>query len=331
MTAPFRALENTHSQSRKDQIVTAAVSSFVARTRPTKLEANLLEDLVLPIIPYTEPATRRLAAACMSHSAHVPHRLVMRLCEEEAEICAALLLCSPVLKDEDLVSLIERRGMAFARVIARRTDISGKLRNFLLVLGDESVATAVFADKTSLPVLHPAIAANPIEISEKLEAARSALREMMRGKTVAAAPEPLPAPVETAKPKPEYGNTAAKLRATALLADDSFFITGLADTHGLTFERSRRILQRSAPSELMTALHAAGVLTADAFIICAAFFPVIVREKTEITLFLTRYEKLVREQSQGNVRQWKAEEASATLRAGPANSSMPEAVALKAS
>ena len=121
MNQPFRALETASSQHRKDDIVVAAVSAFAARTRPARVEADQLEDLILPILPETSETTRRFAAACLSDLPHAPHRLVMRLCQEKADICATLLLRSPVLQDSDLVTLIAQNGVTFARVIARRS------------------------------------------------------------------------------------------------------------------------------------------------------------------------------------------------------------------
>jgi uncharacterized protein (DUF2336 family) len=81
----------------------------------------------------------------------------------------------------------------------------------------------------------------------------------------------------------------------------------------------------------MTALHAAGVSTADAFIILSAFYPQISRDKQEIALFLSRYEMMVQEQSEANVRRWKAEDISSALRAKPANFGEPARIRLKAS
>jgi uncharacterized protein (DUF2336 family) len=322
---PFRALETSSSQHRKDDIVVAAVSAFAARTRPARVEADQLEDLILPILSDTSEATKRLAAACLSDMAHAPHRLVMRLCQEKADICATLLLRSPVLQDSDLVTLIAQNGVTFARVIARRTAMTKNLRGLLLALGDSNVATLVTAETAPASDIHPEIKASKAEISEKLDAARNALRKMMVEKPAnspemrQALPAPLPEQLSAALPKREPMLASSKLRATALLLDDGFFITALADIHGLSFERAKRVVQRAAPSEMMTALHAAGVSTADAFIILSAFYPQISRDKQEIALFLSRYEMMVQDQTIANVRRWKAEDISSALRAKPAN------------
>jgi uncharacterized protein (DUF2336 family) len=322
---PFRALETLSSLHRKDDIVVAAVSAFAARTRPARVEADQLEDLVLPILSDTSQATRRLAAACLSDLAHAPHKLVMRLCEEKADICATLLLRSPVLQDSDLVTLIAQNGVTFARVIARRTAMTKNLRGLLLALGDSTVATLVTAETAPASDIHPEIKASKAEISEKLEAARDALRKMMIAQPSnspemrQALPAPLPEQLSAALPKREPMLASSKLRATALLLDDGFFITALADIHGLSFERAKRVVQRAAPSEMMTALHAAGVSTADAFIILSAFYPQVGRDKQEIALFLSRYEMMVQDQTAANVRRWKAEDISSALRAKPAN------------
>ncbi len=337
MNQPFRALETSNSHHRKDDIVVAAVSAFAARTRPARVEADQLEDLILPILAETSEATKRLAAACLSDMPHAPHRLVMRLCQEKADICAPLLLRSPALQDSDLVTLIAQNGVTFARVIARRTAMTKNLRGLLLALGDAAVASLVTAETAPASDIHPEIKASKAEISEKLEAARNALRKMMVEKPVnspemrKALPAPLPDQLSTTLPKREPMLAASKLRATALLLDDGFFITALADIHGLSFERAKRIVQRSTPSEMMTALHAAGVSTADAFIILSAFYPQISRDKQEIALFLSRYEMMVQDQSEANVRRWKAEDISNALRAKPANYGEAAQKQLKAS
>ena len=337
MNQPFRALETASSQHRKDDIVVAAVSAFAARTRPARVEADQLEDLILPMLSETSEATKRLAAACLSDLAHAPHRLVMRLCEEKADICATLLLRSPVLQDCDLVTLIAQNGVTFARVIARRTAMTANLRSLLLALGDAAVATLVTAETAPASDIHPEIKASKAEISEKLEAARNALRKMMVAKPAnspemrQALPAPLPEQLSAALPKREPMLAASKLRATALLLDDGFFITALADIHGLSYERAKRIVQRATPSEMMTALHAAGVSTADAFIILSAFYPQINRDKQEIALFLSRYEMMVQDQTTANVRRWKAEDISNALRTKPANMGEMAQKQLKAS
>ncbi len=225
----------------------------------------------------------------------------------------------------DLVTLIAQNGVAFARVIARRNAMTKNLRGLLLALGDSTIATLVTAETAFASDIHPEIKASKAEISEKLDAARDALRKMMVEKPSnspemrQALPAPMPEQLSAALPKREPMLAASKLRATALLLDDGFFITALADIHGLSFERAKRVVQRAAPSEMMTALHAAGVSTADAFIILSAFYPQISRDKQEIALFLSRYEMMVRDQTSANVRRWKAEDISSALRAKPAN------------
>ena len=325
VTASFRALESATSETRKDEIVIAAISAFASRTRPTRLDANQLEDLALPTLPHTAPSTRRLAAATLSSLPFAPYKLVMRLCEEDQDICATLLLRSPVLQDGDLIKLIEKNGVPFARIIARRKVLTQNLRNLLLTLGDSHIAITLTSDHAAS--IHPAIKADPAEITGKLEAARNALRKMMSKQEPdvleielpkVALPEKIEHAIATIIRR-EPKQAAAKLRATALLADPTFFVTTLADMHGLSYDRAKRVLQRSAPSELMTALHAGGVATGDAFIIISAFYPAIALDKAEISLFLTRYDAMEHDQSLTNVRRWKAEEISLALRAKPAN------------
>ena len=327
---PFRALETPHSPTRKDEVVIAAVNAFACLTRPTKFQCSQLEDLVLATLDHTNEFTRRLVAACLSNSSFATHSLVMRLCDEPTDICAPLLLRSPVLLDQDLVALILKNGVPFARVIARRNLLSNNLRGLLLTLGDAKIASDV-TDREASPI-YPEFKVNPEEVSEKLEAARSALRKMMQPESDDDAEVIAETPAAAAlPPRPQPSQIAAKLRATALQLDTVFFITALADLHGLSFERAKRILERNAPSELMTALRAADLPTADACIIAGAFFPEIFKDKQEVSLFLTRYDGISQDQSANNVRRWKADEISAALRAKPANHSRIAERILKAS
>ncbi|WP_187970181.1 DUF2336 domain-containing protein [Aquibium microcysteis] len=123
MSSVFREIAIRTESGKSDRLFRAAVSAFTSLTRPSRREIAQLAQLTLPLIDRTSIEARRFACAVLSDSRHAPADLVHRLCEEPVEICAPLLIRSPLLSNADLVRIIGTRGAAHARVIARRGDL----------------------------------------------------------------------------------------------------------------------------------------------------------------------------------------------------------------
>ena len=139
MPKHFRALEQQGLANRKDEILRAAISAFVALSKPNKRDCNQIEDLALPILPFASDQTKRFVCAALAENGSTPSNLVRRLCDESVEICAPLLLLSPVMTPIDLVAIIGRKGKEHARIIARRSHLPNDVIEALALVDDERV------------------------------------------------------------------------------------------------------------------------------------------------------------------------------------------------
>ena len=317
MAKPFRSLETNTSETRKDDILRAAITAFVGLTNPGKRDANQIEDLALSILPFTAEATRRFTAAALSEKAQAPLALVKRLCEEPTDICAPLLLRSPVLASIDLVAIIGKMGAEHARVIACRSHLPNAVIEALALVDDEQARDRA-AGRLSTGTADPMTAlANIKPVSA--EAARHLLRQIM-----VEADDKIPSDSnqlqEPAVPNFLPRETARKLVDLALREQEGLFVTALSDLSGLPFQRALKLIRRPSASELSTLLKSFEIDGPTSYLICSVFYPQITASRTEMRLFLDRLDATSCEAASAMVRDWKAEEISLAVRRAGANS-----------
>ena len=322
----YRSLENQGTETRKDDILRAAVCAFVALTQPSKRDCNQIEDLALSILPYTSEPTKRFVAAAFANSRYAPNALVRRLCDEAAEICAPLLLKSSVLTPLDLTLLVGTKSRDHARVISKREHLPNTVIEALALLDDPvAQARVTYGHVSKVAELKKSDAANlkPVSAQE----ARERLRDIM----VATFGESK-APTSTIDNGPSDvapgRDTGAqkRLQKLALHDHEGVFITALADLSGLPFAKILKLTRRKSSSELSTMLKAYDVDANAAFVICAIFYPAIAANRSEIRLFLERHANSDADKARDMVRGWKADEISMTINRRAANVTLPEAV-----
>ncbi len=325
MPTHFRALEQQGQANRKDEILRAAISAFVALSKPNRRDCNQIEDLALPILPFASEQTKRFICAALAENGSAPGNLVRRLCDEPVEICAPLLLLSPVLAAIDLVAIIGRKGKHHARIIARRSHLPNDVIEALALVDDEKVraraaGTPASADLNEASNLKPTTAAQ----------ARSLLADLAMSLNRAEAASSVDADADAAEPL-TVGH-AARLVRLVLHEDIGLFATAVADATGLTFGKVQRLVRRVATGELLTVLRALDVSVDAAFVISCALNPHIASSRLEIRLFRERFEHLDKDKAVDTLRRWKADEISVEFkrRAGNTDQAHAEETALKA-
>ncbi len=321
----FRALEQQGQANRKDEILRASISAFVALSKPNRRDCNQVEDLASPILPFASDQTKRFICAALAENGSAPGNLVRRLCDEPVEICAPLLLLSPVLAAIDLVAIIGRKGTHHARIIARRSHLPNDVIEALALVDDERVRTraagiAVSGGPIELTNLKPTTAAQ----------ARSLLADLAL--SLGRAEEALPADAETDERELVAAGNAAKLIRLVLHEDTGLFATAITDATGLTFGKVQRLVRRVATGELLTVLRALDVSVDSAFVISCALNPHIGSNRLEIRLFRERFEQLDRDKAVDTLRRWKADEISVAFKRMAVNSDqiVEDETALKA-
>ena len=301
-----RTIEGQSKPNRKDEILRAAVSAFVALSKPNIRDCNQIEDLAAPILSVATPQTKRFVAAALAESRAAPVGLVKRICAEPVEICATLLLCTPVLSAVDLVNIIGKQGKQHARVIAQRHHLPNDVIEALALIEDPMVRERVSRKDTaevSSEGKNSLKNIKPVSVDDAI----NLLREIMVDSTA-----PVVANVETIELTADM--ITAKLVRLALNEEEGLFATAMADVCGVSYGRALKLLRRPSSSELATALRANSILTGDAYLICSVFYPPITTNRTEIRLFKDRFEAMAIEQASEMLRQWKADEISIELR-----------------
>ena len=313
MPTHFRALEQQGHANRKDEILRAAVSAFVALSKPNRRDCNQIEDLSLPILPFASEQTKRFICAALAENRSAPGNLVRRLCDEPVAICSPLLLLSPVLESADLVAVIGRMGIHHARIVARRSHLPGDVIEALALVDDERVRAraaggTLSSEKTTGSNVRPTTAAQ----------ARALLSDLAMSLKRSEATLPAAANFEDAEPT-SVANTA-KLVRLVLHEDPGLFATAVADATGLAFGKVQRLVKRVATGELLTVLRALGINVDTAFVILCALNPHIGANRLEIRLFRDRFEQIDKDKAIETLRRWKADEISAQFKRRAVNS-----------
>ena len=108
-------LSSHRAAGKPERLLRAAVTAFCSIPRPDRRETAQLDDLAVPLLERVSDDTLRFTADALSDSPFAPPMLIRRLCDRPVDICAPILLLSPVLTHFDLLALIRRHGLAPAR------------------------------------------------------------------------------------------------------------------------------------------------------------------------------------------------------------------------
>lgn len=293
----FRALEIQGNSDRKDEILRAAISAFVALTKPVRRDINQIEDLVLPILPFASVSAKRFASAALAESTFAPIALIKALCAESADICAPLLLKSPVLMPVDLVNVIGRYGNDHARIISCRRHLPNDVIEALALVDDEVVRDRISdARPSAQDNIKPANAAE----------ARQMLLEM--ASSIAQTEPATAGNVATTSSGLGESNNPDRLVRLSLHEKPELLATALADGLGLPVSRCLRFMRRNGSGELITALKALRFNSDQAFVILCALNPLTAASKADIRLMKDRFDTMELDKACDTVRLWKADE-----------------------
>ena len=292
---------------RAERLVRAAVTAFCSLTRPSRNEIAQLDDLAMPLYDQLSVETRRYMAAALSECEYAPALLVRRLCDDDVEIAAPLLIRSSLLREIDLVALIGRHGLPHARVIARRPDLDSTIAALVRALEIPSMKIA--AEKPLPQVVEPA----PEQRAGSGQAAEEALDRLRMMMRPAGTERKTAGESETvAIHWPSHPGLFDKLRSTALTGVAGLFQTALADALGIGFHQARSITETQTDKHLILALRALDLAPSDAFLLAAATFPTRYPRPEAIRRFLEEFELVHRDKARDAVRSWKAETIAQT-------------------
>lgn len=115
----------------------ATVSGFESLVHPTKSELRQFAELFTPLFHSSSEEARREAVAALSQSNTVPETIAIFIASQPISIAAPFLASSPCLSDDLLITIAKTQGLAHARAIVRRENLSPKVIDALVDLRHE--------------------------------------------------------------------------------------------------------------------------------------------------------------------------------------------------
>ncbi len=136
---------------------------FLSDNALSDREQILVNEIIDELVGNTSVQVKQMLSQRLSLSANVPHRVLLNLaCDASSDVAKPILVNSARLKDEDLIFVVEARGVDHALSIGERTTISEAVVDALVATGDVDVMAAVASNlgaKLSQRTLHVMIEA----------------------------------------------------------------------------------------------------------------------------------------------------------------------------
>ncbi|MCL6708260.1 DUF2336 domain-containing protein [Pseudomonas sp. R2.Fl] len=115
----------------------ATVSGFESLGHPTKSELRQFAELFSPLFHASSEEARRQAVAALSQCDTVPETVAIFIASQPISVAAPFLASSPCLSDDLLIMIAKTQGLAHARAIVRRENLSPKVIDALVDLRHE--------------------------------------------------------------------------------------------------------------------------------------------------------------------------------------------------
>lgn len=273
-------LSSHRAAGRPERLLRAAVTTFCSIPRPTRRETIQLDDLAVPLLEQVSEDTLRFTAAALSDSPYAPPSLIRRICDLPVDICAPILMRSPLLTNIDLLALIGRHGLAHARAIAARPHLDARIVRLIASLG-------VF---------------EAVSVSGNAEQMRDRLRAMMQPAGKLREDHPAPGANLRWDGAPD---AYRKLRSTALTGVPALFHTALADALDIDIAHARTIADGKDVSELIVALRALDLCEEQAFLIFQCAWPSPTGDARSVRAFLDAWQTVSKTQAETIVQSWR--------------------------
>lgn len=118
----------------------ATIMVDLLKIKLSDTESELITDVLLALMKQAESDLKQALSENLAAQDGVPLRMVLALANDEIQIAEPILRKSPVLDDMDLIYILQAKGIAHGRAIARREGMSATLINMLVDTKDFDVA-----------------------------------------------------------------------------------------------------------------------------------------------------------------------------------------------
>ena len=144
-------LGNEKDNAKRLALLRAVTDLFFIRAgNHSEAENVLFDDVMSKLAREAEEHIRRELSERIGDNEHAPKGLVRQLASDEISVAQPVLAASPVLTDEDLVSIAKEKDQAHMLAISMRKTLSEAVTDVLVERGDQSVARSVAKNSGAL-------------------------------------------------------------------------------------------------------------------------------------------------------------------------------------
>ena len=141
---------NSSAAGRKKLV--ACVSEFAITTsrKLTENESGLIGDVLCHLVEDVEEGVRAMLAKEFADRSDAPPDLIKLLANDEIDIALPILLRSKMLKDPELIEIVQLRTMQHRLAIATREHVSKRVSDALIDAGEPEVGLKLLENKGAL-------------------------------------------------------------------------------------------------------------------------------------------------------------------------------------
>ncbi len=142
-------LARSNQQTRDAALMRATTELFVQDQLHDRDALHRYEELATHFLPKISVKDRIYVSELLAGGRDAPQAVIRMLAKDMIEIAGPVIARSPVLDALDLLAVIAATGVEHHRVIARRPELSDKVKRALRLTGDVQVLAALGAQETS--------------------------------------------------------------------------------------------------------------------------------------------------------------------------------------
>ena len=116
----------------------------------TEQDRAIMVDIIRQLIHEVEVSVRRTLAERLAAQVDAPVDLVVTLANDEIEVAHPILLKSEVLRDPELIEIVQYRTMEHQVAIAMRSKVSEQVSDALVETNSEEVITTLLSNQNAL-------------------------------------------------------------------------------------------------------------------------------------------------------------------------------------
>ena len=116
----------------------------------TEQDRTIMVDIIRRLVGEVEVSVRRTLAERLAERPDAPRDLVLTLANDEIEVAHPILVKSELLRDPELIEIVQHRTMEHQVAVAMRPKISEQVSNVLVETSNEKVITTLLSNQDAL-------------------------------------------------------------------------------------------------------------------------------------------------------------------------------------